>query len=147
MRISDWSSDVCSSDLLVPVVGVSPIAIKAMLEVARAEYDVVIIDTPPVWNAWTDALLASSDAIVVVTQCTVAGVRQARRQLGLLVDRHLGQMPTFIIANRASTGRFRSGITASQAEQAQGRRFHGSRPRGTHTITEAIKVGTQAGRE
>src|SRR3546814_1739457 len=36
---------------LVPVDGVSPIAIKAMLEVARAEYDVVIIDTPPVWNA------------------------------------------------------------------------------------------------
>src|SRR3546814_17656507 len=36
---------------LVPVDGMSPIAIKAMLEVARSEYAVVIIATPPVWNA------------------------------------------------------------------------------------------------
>src|SRR3546814_19908684 len=50
-------------------------------------------------------------------------------------------MPTFIIANRASTGLFRSGITARQAEQALGRRFDGSAPSDFKTISKAINEG------
>src|SRR3546814_1129372 len=37
MRISDWSSDVCSSDLLAPRLGVAPVAGAAWLLPLRAK--------------------------------------------------------------------------------------------------------------
>src|SRR3546814_3917178 len=57
MRISDWSSDVCSSDLLV-----------AALDELRGNFDIIILDGPPVLGLADAPLIASivGNAVFVV---------------------------------------------------------------------------------
>src|SRR3546814_2711394 len=81
MRISDWSSDVCSSDLMdevivdsgVPGVSLLPCgaippspaellvtpAMDSLLATVRERYDTVLIDAPPVLGLSDACLLAS----------------------------------------------------------------------------------------
>src|SRR3546814_4221791 len=62
MRISDWSSDVCSSDLLLtaPVDCLRlPPDLRALLEPAPA-----FLDTQPVIGLWPAATLAALQAIL-----------------------------------------------------------------------------------
>src|SRR3546814_4446768 len=55
MRISDWSSDVCSSDL-------------AVLDELRGNFDIIILDGPPVLGLADAPLIASivGNAVFVV---------------------------------------------------------------------------------
>src|SRR3546814_7374405 len=54
MRISDWSSDVCSSDLLDPL---------------WPDYDFIIIDCPPALSLLTLNALTAADSVLVPMQC------------------------------------------------------------------------------
>src|SRR3546814_6530895 len=56
MRISDWSSDVCSSDLLAAVAGAGPAAIlvpKVDSPEDVARYDAAIAHAPAATRLWT----------------------------------------------------------------------------------------------
>src|SRR3546814_2640355 len=79
MRISDWSSDVCSSDLLTGAPGITVLAsderldvvtledVPAMMQAFRAFgplFDYCVIDTPPTWGALNFAALSVSDHLV-----------------------------------------------------------------------------------
>src|SRR3546814_16208749 len=84
MRISDWSSDVCSSDL------------------AENETQLTILDVG--WevgqllatDCWLAAAVRTADPVVVVTTATVPGMRRA----GVAMDLRAGHRPP-----RQKTGR------------------------------------------
>src|SRR3546814_8732837 len=83
MRISDWSSDVCSSDLL-----------------ARQEFSNVLVDLPGSWTNWSLSLVALADAVCLITEMSIPSLRQARRQLDMLASQDLGDLPIYVIVNR-----------------------------------------------
>ena len=130
---------------IVPLDRVDPIAVEALLEVARSEYDLVLLDVPPVWTSWSETALANSDLLVLVTQVSVAGVRQARRQIAALSERKLGALPTLIVANRYQKRLFQREIRLQEAERALGRRFDACIPSDYRLVSEAINTGVPLG--
>jgi pilus assembly protein CpaE len=126
---------------IVPLDRVQPIALDALLEVARSEYDLVLLDMPPVWTSWSETALANSDLLILVTQVSVAGVRQARRQIDALSARKLGTLPTLVVANRYQKRLFHREIHLQEAERALGRRFDVCIPSDYKLVSEAVNAG------
>src|SRR5690606_3201516 len=92
-------------------------AVQTLLDVLRDDYDAVIVDTPPGWTRWSKALLANCDAICLVTQLTVAGVRHARRRLDTLEMHGFGETPTLIAVNRYERRLIGHRVRAKDAER------------------------------
>src|SRR3546814_8127192 len=71
MRISDWSSDVCSSDLIASVSDL---------------YDVVILDPPPALGAISLSVLRAANVLIVPVPPTVMDFSSTAAFLAMLAD-------------------------------------------------------------
>jgi pilus assembly protein CpaE len=102
---------------------VDPEAIARTIAIARREYDVTIIDLPLLWANWTHAAMRAADVIALIVQLTVPSLRQGRRQLDMLRQEELDDIPVVVVANRAQTGFFSSaGVPLKAATTALGRK-------------------------
>jgi pilus assembly protein CpaE len=90
-----------------------------IIELAREEYDHVILDLPTNWTNWTLSLVALSDVVFLVAELSVASLRQAKRQLQLLANQDIGGENIHVIANRVEKRMFRT-INLDDASQALG---------------------------
>ena len=133
--------DLLGSPLSVPAVDdIDPEAIARTIGIARREYDLAIIDLPLLWAGWTHAAMRASDVIVVVVQLTVPSLRQGRRQLDMLRQEELDDIPIVVVANRAQTGFFSAaGVPLKAATTALGRKVDFVVPESpeVHTAAEA----------
>src|SRR3546814_9027667 len=131
MRISDWSSDVCSSDLagsrvdnellrtvtvetstglrvvtapaeIMPIEAVNADQVFRIVELAQRGFDTVYLDLPGNWTNWSMSLVARSQVVFLVCELTIASLRQARRQISLLRDQDIDPARIHVIANRRS---------------------------------------------
>jgi pilus assembly protein CpaE len=127
--------------ITMPLERVQAAAVDAMLEVARDQYDFILLDTPPLWTSWVDDVVANTDLLILVTQMTVPGIRRARRQLGTLAERNFGAVPTLVVANRYQKRMFRREITLPEAEQALGRKIDACIPSDYRVVSEALNSG------
>ncbi len=130
---------------ILPIKKVKATALEALLDVAREEYDFLLLDMPPVWMPWSDAVLSNCDLIVLVTQVGVAGIRQTRRQLATLAERHLGAIPTLVVANRYRRQLFGRGVGLKEAEKALGRPIDACVASHYKLVSEAHDVGVPVG--
>jgi pilus assembly protein CpaE len=104
---------------IVPIESVNADQIMRIIELARAEYDHVILDLPTNWTNWTLSLVAASDAIFLVAELSVASLRQAKRQLQLLDSQNIAGSHINVVANRVEKRLFRT-IDLDSAAQALG---------------------------
>jgi MinD-like ATPase involved in chromosome partitioning or flagellar assembly len=51
-------------------------AIDAFFDLASQRYDLILIDLPVTWFAWTDPVVAASDGVIVTGLNTIPGLRQ-----------------------------------------------------------------------
>src|SRR3546814_1108244 len=102
MRISDWSSDVCSSDLgallrstttehpsglhvvaappdIIPLESVSAEQMSDILDLARQEFSNVLVDLPGSWTNWSLSLVALADAVCLITEMSIPSRSDERR--------------------------------------------------------------------
>jgi pilus assembly protein CpaE len=86
------------SDML-PIDALSNDLIDQVLRTATQSYDVVLVDLPSVWTEWTVRVLQRADVIVMVSNLTVPGIYQSRRQLEVL-DANGLMHKLQIVANR-----------------------------------------------
>src|SRR3546814_6439211 len=98
MRISDWSSDVCSSDLKFGTTGPGTIPYLAMLNLAQ-KTDVDIVDVPFRGEAnILTALLGKHLEAMVSHAAFVVDHAETVRALGIMAPKRsadLPQLPTF----------------------------------------------------
>src|SRR3546814_11856781 len=92
-RHSSGLSVVAAPRDVMPLEKFTPDFIRRLTEVARSRFDVVLADLPPAWSLWTFEALRQSDEILLVTQMTVPGVRQARRPLDTPNSEAIGRAP------------------------------------------------------
>lgn len=90
-----------------------------IIELAREEYDHVILDLPTNWTNWSLSLVALSDVVFLVAELSVASLRQAKRQLQLLANQDIVGANIHVIANRVEKKMFRT-INLDDAAQALG---------------------------
>jgi pilus assembly protein CpaE len=101
-----------------------PDVIAALLELARTNFDYVIVDLPIALTSWSGTVLGQSDLVYLITQLNVPAVRQLRRLLDLTEEVGLYNLPVQLVLNRlhGSFG-WGTGVRKRQAETALGRPF------------------------
>jgi pilus assembly protein CpaE len=104
---------------IMPVEAVNADQILRLIDLARAEYDYVVIDLPTNWTNWTLSLVARSSAIFLIAELSVGSLRQAKRQLQLLQHQNIVGDHIHVVANRVEKKLFRT-IDLDAAGQALG---------------------------
>jgi pilus assembly protein CpaE len=107
----------------MPLDALKPAVIKTLLELARAEFDYVIVDLPAALTQWTETVLSHSDLVYFVTQLNVPAVRQLRRLLDIIEEVGLYNLPVQLVLNRVQGSFWGAGVKRRQAEKALGRPF------------------------
>ena len=124
-----------------PIDTIDPAAIIATVSTASREYAHTLVDLPLLWAHWTHAVLRASNAIVLIVQLNVPSLRQGRRQLDMLRQEELDDVPVVVVANRVAGGFFsRGGVSLKAAEKALGRKVDYVVPE-----SPAIKAAGEAG--
>ncbi len=104
---------------MMPIEAINADQILRIIDLARQEYDYVVIDLPTNWTNWALSLVARSTAIFLIVELSVASLRQAKRQLQLLDNQGIRGDHVNIVANRVEKKLFRT-IDLDSAAQALG---------------------------
>lgn len=104
---------------MMPIEAVNADQILRIIDLARQEFDFVVIDLPTNWTNWALSLVARSTAIFLIVELSVASLRQAKRQLQLLDNQGIRGNHINIVANRVEKRLFRT-IDLESAAQALG---------------------------
>ncbi|HZV83840.1 MAG TPA: hypothetical protein VFF48_02545, partial [Brevundimonas sp.] len=107
---------------LMPLEGLAPGDVGALVNSLRGEFGLTLLDMPSVWTAWTNRAMQLSDRIVLITRLSVPHIHLLRRQFGVLNAQGLNDKPTTVICNAVSA-RPPSGLSVKDAERALGRPF------------------------
>lgn len=126
---------------LHPLDVVAPETVVTLVRAAAADYRQVLVDLPPTWTAWTRAVLAEADAIVLVLRPDVPSIRQARRQIETLAAEGCGDIPLVAVVNFAPSGMFGRGVDLKDAARALGRPIDHAIPRADRAFGDAANLG------
>ena len=112
---------------------------ERLLRMATHAYDVVIVDLPRAWTEWSVRVLDRSDVVCLVTNMSVPGVHQARRQLEILEANQLMDKLR-IVANRVQYRMF-GRIDLKETEAVLGRRIDHTVANDYSTVSAALDQG------
>ena len=127
-----------------PVDDYSHEAIAQLLDVMRRSYDLIVIDTPPVWTRWHRALIERTDVAVVVMQRSVANLRLGRSLIAALKD-DLQQDQIVTVCNRVQQSWLGREIGMGDVERALGRAADCRVP-SDDAVSEAVDLGVPISR-
>jgi pilus assembly protein CpaE len=85
---------------LVPLDALSLAAAVKMIELAREEFDFVVVDLPLAVPQWLEGVLQNADRLLMVSQLNVAAIRQTRRLLDILKEEGHYDLPISLVLNR-----------------------------------------------
>ncbi len=114
--------------------------LERCLKLIRSAYSTIFLDLPSAWTPWSYAAVRNSDLVILVTQLTVAGVRQGRRQIETLQAHGLADVPVKVALNRFEKGWGKS-VDIKDAEKALGRKFDYFIANDYDTVTDALNQG------
>lgn len=93
-----------------------------MLSLLRQQFDIVLVDLPSDWTNWSLSVASAASSIVLVTELSIAGLRQARRRMDLFTSVGIDSSKVELVANRVGRKLFRT-IDLGAAETAVGHPF------------------------
>ncbi|MFN3620929.1 CpaE family protein [Sphingorhabdus sp.] len=93
---------------MMPIEAVNADQILRIIDVARQQYDYVVLDLPTNWTNWALSLVARSTAIFLIVELSVGSLRQAKRQLQLLDSQGINGSHVHVVANRVEKRMFRA---------------------------------------
>ena len=110
---------IVAPDPITPLENVDVDQLLHLLNVARREYGSVLVDLPANWTNWTLSTVLAATDIVLVTDLTIAGLRQAKRRLELFDTVGILRDRVRIVVNRVERRLFRA-IGVDEVKQALG---------------------------
>ncbi|OSZ72641.1 hypothetical protein CAP39_04810 [Sphingomonas sp. IBVSS1] len=126
-----------------PLDALTPEFMERLLDVAAQNYDLVVLDMPGVWIDWSAAAMQKADQILLVSQLTVSGVQQCRRQLDVLEANNLGERVR-VVMNRMTPGLFGK-YDLSEAESVLRHKVHFALCNDYPTVSAALDEGKPVG--
>lgn len=91
---------LAAENALRPYEAVSGDWVTRLLDMASMKFESLILDMPRVWLPWSENVLRGSDAVFIVTEMTVPGLRQARRLRDAITRQCGDQIAVSVIINR-----------------------------------------------
>jgi pilus assembly protein CpaE len=119
-----------------------PAVVNALLELARVEFDYVIVDLPCALTSWTETVLSHSDLVYLVTQPTLPAIWQLRRLLDAIEAFGLENLRVQLALNRLTAPFWSAGSQRRQAEKALGRPFDYCIADQSEVLIDAANRGT-----
>jgi pilus assembly protein CpaE len=122
-------------------------ALDTLFSIASTRYDLILIDLPVTWFAWTPKIIEASDAVLVTGANTVPGLRQTVETLAAI--RNIPQAPgRIVIAINRCRRRLLGGIVRRQhVETALGREqviYVGEEPMALESINTGAPMALNA---
>lgn len=99
---------IAAPERIAPLETVDTDQLLRVLDVARREYDHVVLDLPGNWANWTLSAIDKADIILLVVDLSVGSLRQARRRLTLFEETGIDPARIRIVANRVEKRLFRT---------------------------------------
>lgn len=108
-----------SEEPLLDDIPMRPEGIEALLNILKSQFHYVVVDVPRSQPALARAVMAQSTAVVVLSEMTLAGARDAAR-LAAVVRQDVPNQRVFVVVNRV--GEYRKGeLPTADFEKALGR--------------------------
>jgi len=142
-RHQSGASVISSPNDMTALDAITPEFIDRLLDVATQNFDLVLLDLPGIWMDWTAMAIQKADQLLLVTQMTVSGVQQARRQLDVAEANGLGDRVR-VVMNRMIPGLFGK-YDLSEAEAALRSRVHFGVANDFPTVSAAQDEGRSLG--
>lgn len=79
-----------------------------LLTLARQEFDYVLVDLPASWMNWSLSVAVAATELVMITDQSIAGLRQARRRLDLLTSLGVKRERIRLVVNRVERKMFKT---------------------------------------
>jgi pilus assembly protein CpaE len=127
---------------VTPLDALAPPQTEALLQALRRSFEVVLVDLPSVWTAWTNRVLQNVDRIVIVTHLSVPHMHMLDRQLTTLRAQGLQDRPLTLVCNALSAEQS-SILQLKSAERALGRAFDVVVPEDRKLMYAAINQGVE----
>jgi pilus assembly protein CpaE len=123
----------------VPFESMTPELAETILRCAAHDRTYVMVELPAAECRWTQAVLAASDLVILITQLTVPGLRHARRKLDMLARATGGDVA--VLVNRFERRWWRNHVRLREAEQALGRGVDFTVANDYQIVSEALNTG------
>jgi len=118
-----------------------PDVVTRLLDLVSSHFEYVVFDMPRTWFSWTDSVLLGSNRLLIVSEATVPGLRQAKQLVAAIKER-LGDGPKAeVVINRFQQRMFSSGLALKDIEQTIGEAFCSAIPNDYQLVREAIDRG------
>lgn len=101
-------SVVAAPDEMMPLDMVSPAQVTGVLNALRRKFSMVLVDLPADWTNWSLSIAAEAQAVLLVSDSSIASLRQARRRIDLLESVGVEREKIKLIANRMERRLFRT---------------------------------------
>lgn len=82
------------------ICGLNIAALDALFDMISGRYDLIIIDFPATWFAWTPQIIAGSDGVLVTGLNSVPGLRQLAEAVTVVRDSRAPAAPLGVVLNR-----------------------------------------------
>ncbi len=91
---------IAAPDMITPLDVAKPEQFSAIVALLRKRFAHVLVDLPANWTNWSLATAAEAGQILLVTDISIAGLRQAKRRIDLLASVGVDPDSVKIVANR-----------------------------------------------
>ncbi len=104
----DGVAVIAAPDKIAPLEAIDSERLMRVIELARQQYDHVILDLPGNWANWTLSAIDKADLILLVVDLSIGSLRQARRRLTLFEETGIDADRIRVVANRIEKRMFRT---------------------------------------
>ena len=120
-------------------------ALLSLLDVVSAQFDFVILDVPPMWRAWTQAVIGAADKFALVTEARIPALHLTKKMAEDIAEAmSLADLPD-IILNKHDRRSLNGGLSLHDVHKVLGRKTCSEICVDAETLRIAINTGMPAG--
>lgn len=120
-------------------------ALLSLLDVVSGQFDFVILDVPPMWRAWTQAVIGAADKFALVTESRVPALHLAKKLAEDIAEAmSLDDLPDIVI-NKHEKRALNGGLGLRDVHKVLDRETCSQISADDETLRIAINTGKPAG--
>ncbi|MFN5085106.1 MAG: CpaE family protein [Novosphingobium sp.] len=110
---------IAAPEDIIPLETINPDQLLRILELARREYDWVVLDLPSNWTSWNLSTVLAASKVLMVVEMNIPSLRQAKRRLQLFASVGVRPDAVEVVVNRMEKRLFKT-ISLSDVEASLG---------------------------